>query len=255
MSTSQGSCLKKRAGLYHFKRRLTPPRPPLPPPRHPSPPPRRRRPAGTLTQRRFFFFFFLPHLSNLGKPRVRKHKVFSKLVSGAFEAPPNRVSNPGDKVQSRYQPIGSRGFAYLKKKKTLGFYFYFWFCFVSWHEGILPPLHWESINASPVLLFSPLCFLCFSFLASPFYFFNCRPRRLQSSEHPKTHRGIKWNLFFFLFSTCKLDREFKEFNFFFLICISDDWKKCFRTFSFSSHHRRRNQRRFQNQFGEREIKL
>lgn len=246
MSTSQGSCLKKRAGLYHFKRRLTPPTPHL----HTTTPPSG---GGRLARSHSdAFFFFLPHLSNLGKPRVRKHKVFSKLVSGAFEAPPNRVSNPRDKVQSRYQPIGSRGFAYLKK--TLGFYFYFWFCFVSWHEGILPPLHWESINASPALLFSQLCFPCFSFLASPFFLIVvavvCKAQNIQ-----KTHRGIKWNLFFFLFSTCKLDREFKEFKFFFSF-VFHDWKKCFRTFFFFLPPQKKKPKKVpESIWTEREIKL
>lgn len=181
MSTSQGSCLEKRAGLYHFKRRLTPPAPhhPLPPPHHPSPPSGGGRLARSHSDA--FFFFFLPHLSNLGKPRVRKHKVFSKLVSGAFEAPPNQVSNPGDKVQSRYQPIGSRGFAYLKKNPWLLFLFLVLFCFLTRGHSASSALRVHQRLASS-LVFTALLSVFFPFLLLLF-FFNCR--RLQSSEHPK----------------------------------------------------------------------
>lgn len=115
-----------------------------------------------------FFFFFLPHLSNLGKPRVRKHKVFSKLVSGAFEAPPNRVSNPGDKVHGRYQPIGSRGFAYLKKN-TIHSAFIVTFGFVLFLDTrALRLLSTASPSAPRQFLLFSSWFLSFSCLASMF---------------------------------------------------------------------------------------
>lgn len=40
---------------------------------------------------------FLPHLSNLRKPRVRKHKVLSKLVNRPLKRS-QRSQQPGDKV-------------------------------------------------------------------------------------------------------------------------------------------------------------
>lgn len=84
-------------GLYHFKGR---------PPRG----------AGTGTRTALF----LLHLSNLRKPRVRKHKVFSKLVNRPLKRS-QRSQQPGDKVPSHYHSIDRRDFAYLTGI-SLGFF-------------------------------------------------------------------------------------------------------------------------------------
>lgn len=64
---------------------------------------------------------FLLHLSNLRKPRVRKHKVFSKLVNRPLKRS-QRSQQPGDKVPSHYHSIDSRDFAYLTGNFTLLFW-------------------------------------------------------------------------------------------------------------------------------------
>lgn len=63
---------------------------------------------------------FLLHLSNLRKPRVRKHKVFSKLVNRPLKRS-QRSQQPGDKVRRHYHSIGRRDFAYLTGNSTLLF--------------------------------------------------------------------------------------------------------------------------------------
>lgn len=63
---------------------------------------------------------FLLHLSNLRKPRVRKHKVFSKLVNRPLKRS-QRSQQPSDKVPSHYHSIDSRDFAYLTGNFTLLF--------------------------------------------------------------------------------------------------------------------------------------
>lgn len=63
---------------------------------------------------------FLLHLSNLRKPRVRKHKVFSKLVNRPLKRS-QRSQQPSDKVPSHYHSIDSRDFAYLTRNFTLLF--------------------------------------------------------------------------------------------------------------------------------------
>lgn len=63
---------------------------------------------------------FLLHLSNLRKPRVRKHKVFSKLVNRPLKHS-QRSQQPSDKVPSHYHSIDSRDFAYLTGNFTLLF--------------------------------------------------------------------------------------------------------------------------------------
>lgn len=64
---------------------------------------------------------FLLHLSNLRKPRVRKHKVFSKLVNRPLKRS-QRSQQPSDKVPSHYHSIDSRDFAYLTGNFTLLFW-------------------------------------------------------------------------------------------------------------------------------------
>lgn len=64
---------------------------------------------------------FLLHLFNLRKPRVRKHKVFSKLVNRPLKRS-QRSQQPSDKVPSHYHSIDSRDFAYLTGNFTLLFW-------------------------------------------------------------------------------------------------------------------------------------
>lgn len=93
---------------------------------------------------------FLLHLSNLRKPRVRKHKVFSKLVNRPLKRS-QRSQQPSDKVPSHYHSIDSRDFAYLTGK--------FHFAFLT--RGIMHPLYIKFISTLPIFC------LCFFFFFPP----------------------------------------------------------------------------------------
>lgn len=108
MSASQSSATLKwlsweTVGLYHFKKADIPPAS------------RGSRDWHTYSPS------FLLHLSNLRKPRVRKHKVFSKLVNRPLKRS-QRSQQPSDKVPSHYHSIDSRDFAYLTRNFTLLFW-------------------------------------------------------------------------------------------------------------------------------------
>lgn len=81
-----------------------------------TPPPGRPGEAVTGTRSALFL---LPW-SNLRKPRVRKHKVLSKLVNRPLKRS-QQSQHPGDKVPRHYHSIDSRDFAYLTGNFTLLF--------------------------------------------------------------------------------------------------------------------------------------